>query len=79
MAEAFSEPRLTADDLNIQQPAPDNRVNNQTTVANPFYSGQADQQQMPTMYVHTLVANKQALRELQKQLNIVSAEGNRWS
>lgn len=79
IAEAFSEPTLTADDLNIQQPAPDNRVNSQTTVANPFYSGPADQQQMPTMYVHTLVANKQALRELQKQLNIVSAEGNRWS
>lgn len=79
MAEAFSEPRLTADDLNIQQPAPNNRVSNQTTVANPFYSGAAEQQQMPTMYVHTLVANKQALRELQKQLNIVSAEGNRWS
>lgn len=79
MAEAFSEPRITADDLSIQQPAPDNRVNNQTTVANPFYSGPADQQQMPTMYVHTLIANKQALRELQKQLNIVSTEGNRWS
>ena len=79
IAEAFSEPTLTADDLNIQQPAPDNRVNNQTTVANPFYSGPTDQQQRPTMYVHTLVANKQALRELQKQLDIVSTEGNRWA
>lgn len=51
---------------------------NTTTVANPYLNQQDTVDNRPVVYVRTMIADKQGLRELKKQLDIVSAESDRW-
>ena len=56
-----------------------NRDNTTTTVANPYLTQQGTiTDNRPIVYVKTMIADKQGLRELQKQLDIVAAENSRW-
>lgn len=47
-------------------------------VANPYLTQTDDASQRPIMYVGTLIADKQGLRELKKKLDIVEKEQNRY-
>ena len=48
------------------------------TVPNPFLSTPASSNK-PVVYVQNMIANKQGLRDLKKQLDIVEREQSRWS
>ena len=84
MQAAFATPSLSvgrADAPGIgttPTPAPDSSQSE--VVANPYLNSAtdtADASQRPILYVGTLIADKQGLRELQKKLDIVNAERNR--
>lgn len=84
MAEAFS---TNSDDAireaNNYQPHNRRNGGQVTEMANPYLnttsgSGSGSVDNRPIMYVGNLIANKQGLRELQKQLDVVVAENNRW-
>ena len=48
-------------------------------VANPFLTNESSQEsQKPILYVGTLIADKQGLRELQKKLDVVKTEQDRY-
>lgn len=82
MQEAFQAPTITAD----ASATGTNAFNSgsggtTTTVDNPYYTenqsgGQSDNK--PILYVHTLIADKQGLRELQKKLDVIKKEEDRW-
>ena len=49
------------------------------TVTNPYVNNQtSDDSQRPILYVGTLIADKQSLRELQKKLDVVKSEQDRY-
>lgn len=80
MAEEFS----SNAGMTIQSAQPHNtgyntgNRDNTTTVANPYLNQQDTVDNRPVVYVRTMIADKQGLRELKKQLDIVSAESDRW-
>lgn len=80
MAEEFS----SNAGMTIQSAQPHNtgyntgNRDNTTTVANPYLNQQDAVDNRPLVYVRTMIADKQGLRELKKQLDIVSAESDRW-
>lgn len=84
MADAFSQNSDAAiREANNYQPHRGSNTGQVETVDNPYLTntgsaaGSTDTGR-PIMYVGTLIANKQGLRELQKQLDIVTAENSRW-
>lgn len=84
MAEAFSQNSDAAiRQANTYQPHRGNNTGQVDVVDNPYLTstgssiGSTDTGR-PIVYVGTLIANKQGLRELQKQLDIVTAENSRW-
>lgn len=84
MADAFSQNSDAAiREANNYQPHRSSNTGQVETVDNPYLTntgssaGSTDAGR-PIMYVGTLIANKQGLRELQKQLDIVTAENSRW-
>lgn len=84
MADAFSRNSDAAiRDANNYQPHRGNNTGQVEVVDNPYLTstssstGSTDTGR-PIMYVGTLIANKQGLRELQRQLDIVTAENSRW-
>lgn len=84
MAEAFSQNSNAAiREANNYQPHRGGHTGQVETVDNPYLTNTGSSTDStdagrPIMYVGTLIANKQGLRELQKQLDIVTAENSRW-
>lgn len=79
---AFQTPQLSVgrtDAPTITQ-APAIQYGSQETqeVANPYLTQTDDASQRPIMYVGTLIADKQGLRELKKKLDVVEKEQNRY-
>ena len=81
MENAFQTPQLTIGRADVPSitSAPATQYGAQDTqeVANPFISSES-QEQRPIMYVGTLIADKQGLRELKKKLDIVDKEQARY-
>lgn len=81
MAEAFQAPTLAVDPQEQTQPHVTGYNTGQKDaqiVANPYLTDQSAAAPTPIVYVQTLIADKQGLRDLQKQLDIVKAESDRW-
>lgn len=81
MEEAFQTPQLTMSRANaptmVQAPATQYSAQEQE-VNNPFLTQSDSTDQRPIMYVGTLIADKQGLRELKKKLDIVDKEQARY-
>lgn len=78
MAEAFTPPTLNMPVETAQATGSTNRLDTQT-VDNPFLAtqDQTDTVGRPVLYVKTLIADKQGLRNLKKELDIIQAEEDR--
>ena len=79
---AFTAPQLTIGRMNapsmVTAPATATSAGTQE-VANPYLTQSSDDaSQRPIMYVGTLIADKQGLRELKKKLDIVDKEQSRY-
>ncbi len=79
---AFQSPQLTMGRMNApsmaQAPATQYGSQGSQEVANPYLTQSSDANNRPIMYVGTLIADKQGLRELKKKLDIVDKEQARY-
>lgn len=73
IAEAFSAPDVTMNNLDIQPKNSQKSSYDDSIVPNPYYTDQQNSDK-PILYVGTLIADKQGLRELYKKLKVVQAE-----
>ena len=68
-------PRAITSSLYTPQQAPQEQVEE---VANPYLTADTATNDKPIMYVGTLIADKQGLRELQRKLDVINLERNRY-